>query len=67
MSLLLVLVAALAVGTYNGYDPNPNAVAATGFVLLFTLVFAAAWYKVKYQDYSRKMYEDSIADEYYKG
>jgi len=67
MSVLLVIVAALAVGDYSRYAPNPNAVAATGFVLLFTLLFTAVWYREKYPDYARKMYEDDMADEYYKG
>ncbi|MGC9190617.1 MAG: YeeE/YedE thiosulfate transporter family protein [Candidatus Micrarchaeia archaeon] len=67
MSIFVVVVAALAVGTYNGYAPNPNDVAITGFVMLFTLLFTAVWYKQKYSTYSHKMYEDNTGSEYYKG
>ncbi len=52
---------------YKGYAPNPNDVAITGFVMLFTLLFTAVWYKQKYSTYSHKMYEDNTSSEYYKG
>ena len=67
MSIIVVLVAAVTVGTYSGYAPNPNAVAITGFVMLFTLIFTAVWYKTKYSTYTHKMYEDNTGSEYYKG
>ena len=67
MSIIVVLVAAATVGTYSGYAPNPNAVAATGFVMLVTLLFTAVWYKSKYSTYTHKMYEDNTGSEYYGG
>jgi membrane protein YdbS with pleckstrin-like domain len=49
---LLVIVAALSVGSYNGYDPSPNSVSATAFVLIVMLLLTAVWYRTKYPGYS---------------
>ena len=49
---LLIIVAALAVGSYNGYDPNPTTVSATGFVLIVMLLITTIWYRTKYPGYS---------------
>ncbi len=52
MSILVVVVAALTVGTYSGYDPNPNSVAITGFVLIVAIILTAVWYRSLYPGYS---------------
>ena len=49
---LLVIVAALSVGSYNGYDPSPNSFSATAFVLIVMLLLTAVWYRTKYPGYS---------------
>lgn len=51
-AIILVLTAALASGSYNGYNPNANAVAITGFVAIVIIVMTAAWLKTKYNNYS---------------
>ncbi|MEM0120692.1 MAG: hypothetical protein QW514_03400 [Thermoprotei archaeon] len=53
MTFIIVLAAALTVGSYNGYNPNPSSVAITGFLLLFTVLITAVWYKTKYPNYAR--------------
>ncbi len=53
MTILIVIVAALTVGSYNGYSPNPSSVALTGFLLLLTVLITAVWYKTKYPGYIR--------------
>ncbi len=58
MTVLLVVVAALTVGSYNGYDPNPASVSATAFVLIVTLLLTAVWYRTKYPGYSNDGTED---------
>ncbi|MCL5732353.1 MAG: hypothetical protein M1285_03045 [Candidatus Thermoplasmatota archaeon] len=58
MSLLVVVVAALTVRGYNGYDPNPNSVAITGFVMIVALLLTAVWYRTKYPGYSNDGTED---------
>ena len=52
MTTLLVIVAALSVGSYNGYDPDPSSVSATGFVLIVMLLLTTVWYRTKYPGYS---------------
>ncbi len=52
MSALVVIVAALTVRSYNGYDPNPHYVALTGFVLIVDVLLTAVWYRAKYPGYS---------------
>ncbi|MDG7044877.1 MAG: hypothetical protein JRN19_04055 [Nitrososphaerota archaeon] len=52
ISILIILVAALTVRSYNGYDPNPNYVALTGFVLIVAVLLTAVWYRTKYPGYS---------------
>lgn len=54
MSVLMIVVAALTVGSYSGYSPNPSSVAITGFVLLVTVLITAVWYRTKYPEYSRE-------------
>ncbi|MDP7975257.1 MAG: hypothetical protein ACP5UI_02390 [Thermoprotei archaeon] len=51
MMVLTIVVAALTSGTYNGYHPNPNSVAITGFLAVVTIVMTAVWYREKYGDY----------------
>lgn len=58
MTALLIIVAALTVGSYNGYDPNPASVSATAFVLIVTLLLTAVWYRTKYPGYSNDGTED---------
>ncbi len=58
MSLLVIIVAALTVGGYNGYDPDPNSVAITGFVMIIALLLTAVWYRTKYPGYSNDGTED---------
>jgi uncharacterized membrane protein YphA (DoxX/SURF4 family) len=58
MAVLIVVVAAITVGTYNGYDPNPNSVSITGFLLIVTIVITAVWYRSKYPGYSNPGKED---------
>lgn len=58
MTVLLVVVAALTVGSYNGYDPSPSSVSATAFVLIVTLLLTAVWYRTKYPGYSNDGTED---------
>ncbi|PSN82288.1 hypothetical protein B9Q01_08485 [Candidatus Marsarchaeota G1 archaeon OSP_D] len=53
MTILIIIVAALTVGSYNGYSPNPSSVAITGFLLLLTVLITAVWYKTKYPGYIR--------------
>jgi protein-S-isoprenylcysteine O-methyltransferase Ste14 len=55
---LLVIVAALFVGSYNGYDPSPSSVSATGFVLIVMVLLTAVWYRSKYPGYSNDGTED---------
>ena len=55
---LLVIVAALYVGSYNGYDPSPSSVSATGFVLIVMVLITAVWYRSKYPGYSNDGTED---------
>ncbi len=52
MTILIVITAALTSGTYNGYSPNPNSVAITGFLAVLTIVITAVWYRTKYNNYS---------------
>ena len=52
MTTLLVIVAALTVGSYNGYDPSPSSVSATAFVLIVMLLLTTVWYRTKYPGYS---------------
>ena len=52
MSILVIVVAALTVRSYNGYDPNPHYVALTGFVLIVDVLLTAVWYRTKYPGYS---------------
>lgn len=52
--VLTVVVAALTVGYYNGYAPNPNSVAATGFVALAVILLSAVWYKTIYPNFTRR-------------
>lgn len=52
MTTLLVIVAALSVGSYNGYDPNPSSVSITAFVLIVMLLLTTVWYRTKYPGYS---------------
>ncbi|MCL4345266.1 MAG: hypothetical protein M1375_02450 [Candidatus Thermoplasmatota archaeon] len=52
MTALLVIVAALTVGSYNGYDPNPASVSATAFILIVMLLLTAVWYRTIYPGYS---------------
>lgn len=52
MTSLLVIVAALTVGSYNGYDPTPSSVSATAFVLIVMLLLTTVWYRSKYPGYS---------------
>jgi len=52
MVAIVIISAALTTGTYNGYDPNPNSVALTGFFVIFTVVMTAVWYRTKYNNYS---------------
>jgi hypothetical protein len=58
MTSLLVIVAAFAVGSYNGYDPSPSAVSITAFVLIVMLLLTAVWYRTKYPGYSNDGTED---------
>ncbi len=58
MTAIIILVAALTVGTYNGYDPNPASVSITGFLLILTLVVTAIWYRSRYPGYSNTGKED---------
>lgn len=51
MTTLLVIVAALMVGSYNGYDPTPSSVSATAFVLILMLLLTTVWYRTKYPGY----------------
>ncbi|PSN82548.1 hypothetical protein B9Q02_11565 [Candidatus Marsarchaeota G1 archaeon BE_D] len=53
MTILIIIVAALTVGSYHGYSPNPSSVAITGFLLLLTVLITAVWYKTKYPGYIR--------------
>lgn len=53
MSVLMVAVAAVTVGSYSGYRPDPSSVAITGFVLLLMVLITAVWYRAKYPEYSR--------------
>lgn len=52
MTLVMILAAALTERTYNGYDPNPNYVALTGFIAIVTILLTAAWYRTKYNDFA---------------
>jgi protein-S-isoprenylcysteine O-methyltransferase Ste14 len=58
MSLLMIVVAVLTVGSYNGYHPNPASVSATGFILVVTVLLTAVWYKTKYPGYCNSGEED---------
>lgn len=58
MTVILIIVAALTVGSYNGYDPSPSSVSATAFVLIVTLLLTAVWYRTKYPGYSNDGTED---------
>ncbi|MEM3265533.1 MAG: hypothetical protein QXH07_06220 [Thermoplasmata archaeon] len=58
MSVLIIIVAAVTVGSYNGYDPDPSSVSITGFLLIITLVITAVWYRSKYTGYSNRGKED---------
>ncbi len=53
VSILMIAVAAVTVGSYSGYRPDPSSVAITGFVLLLTVLITALWYREKYPGYSR--------------
>ncbi|WP_449463102.1 hypothetical protein PQ610_02285 [Tardisphaera miroshnichenkoae] len=52
MTILIIITAALTSGTYNGYHPNPNSVAITGFLAILTILITAVWYRTKYNNYS---------------
>ncbi|MGC8631447.1 MAG: hypothetical protein ACP5T2_03375 [Thermoprotei archaeon] len=52
MTLIIIITAALTSGTYNGYHPNPNSVAITGFFAVVTIIMTAVWYREKYGNYS---------------
>ena len=58
MTSLLVIVAALAVGSYNGYAPSPSSVSITAFILIVMLLLTAVWYRTKYPGYSNDGTED---------
>lgn len=51
-TVLLVIVAAFSVGSYNGYEPSPTSVSATAFILIVMLLLTAVWYRTKYPGYS---------------
>lgn len=51
-TVLLIIVAAFSVGSYNGYDPSPSSVSATAFILIVMLLLTAVWYRTKYPGYS---------------
>jgi hypothetical protein len=54
MTGIMILAAALTEGTYNGYDPDPNDVAITGFFAIVTILMTAVWYRSKYNNFSYK-------------
>ena len=54
MTGIMILAAALTEGTHNGYDPDPNDVAITGFFAIVTILMTAVWYRSKYNNFSYK-------------
>ena len=54
MTGIMIITAALTEGTYNGYDPDPNDVAITGFFAIVTILMTAVWYRSKYNNFSYK-------------